>query len=323
MTAPILEPTVGNLARATRALQAGELVGFPTETVYGLAGDATNDRAVAAIYAAKGRPTFNPLIVHVGSPTEAARHAEFPPAAAALARRFWPGALTLVLPRRSNCALSLLVSAGLDSVALRVPAHPAAQALLMICGLPLAGPSANPSGGVSPTRAEHVVAGLGDKVAMVLDGGPCSIGVESTVLSLVGATPQLLRPGGVSRAEIEAVLETGVEIGPDPGDDAAAGLRSPGQLASHYAPGLPVRVNAIDLRPGEALLAFGPTHLSAPTMLNLSPAGDVTEAAANLFAMLRDLDRPGPAGIAVMSIPEAGLGLAINDRLRRAAAPRR
>ncbi len=322
MTAAILEPTLGHLAEAARALQAGKLVGFPTETVYGLAGDATNDRAVAGIYAAKGRPTFNPLIVHVGSLAEAARHADVSPAAEALARRFWPGALTLVLPRRTNCALSLLVSAGLDSVALRVPAHPVAQALLMMSGLPLAGPSANPSGGVSPTRAEHVIAGLGDKVAMVLDGGPCRIGVESTVLSLLDDAPRLLRPGGVSRSEIEAVLAGSIEVEADPDDSAKAGLRSPGQLVSHYAPRLPVRINAVDLRPGEALLAFGPTRLSAPAMLNLSATGDVTEAAANLFAMLRDLDRPGSVGIAVMPVPETGLGLAINDRLRRAAAPR-
>lgn len=320
MPAPILEPTLANLALAARALKEGKLVSFPTETVYGLGGDATNDRAVAAIYAAKGRPTFNPLIVHVGSLTDAARYAAIPPAAEILAKRFWPGALTLVLPRRQNCALSLLVSAGLDSVALRVPAHPAAQALLMMCGLPLAGPSANPSGKVSPTRAEHVIEGLGDKVAMVLDGGPCSIGVESTVLSLLGAKPQILRPGGIAAEQLAAAL--GAEVEAAPAEANTADLRSPGQLASHYAPGLPVRLNAADTRSGEALLAFGPHPPKAERMLNLSAAGNVEEAAANLFAMLRELDRSGLRAIAVMPIPESGLGIAINDRLRRAAAPR-
>jgi L-threonylcarbamoyladenylate synthase len=319
MPAPILEPTLANLALAARALKDGKLVSFPTETVYGLGGDATDDRAVAAIYAAKGRPSFNPLIVHVASLTDAALYAAIPPAAEILAKRFWPGALTLVLPRREKCALSLLVSAGLDSVALRVPAHPAAQALLMMSGLPLAGPSANPSGKVSPTRAEHVIEGLGDKVAMVLDGGPCSIGVESTVLSLLGAKPQILRPGGVTAEQLSAAL--GVEVEVAPAEANATDLRSPGQLASHYAPGLPVRLNATDARPGEALLAFGPQPPKAERMLNLSPAGNVEEAAANLFAMLRELDRSGSNGIAVMPIPENGLGIAINDRLGRAAAP--
>lgn len=320
MTPPILQPTSGNLDIAAEALQEGRLVGFPTETVYGLGGDATNDRAVAAIYAAKGRPSFNPLIVHIASLADAGLYAEIPPLAAVLARHFWPGALTLVLPRRDRCRLSLLVSAGLDSVALRVPAHPVAQALLLKCGLPLAGPSANPSGRVSPTRAAHVVEGLGDKVALVLDGGPCTVGIESTVLSLLETKPRLLRPGGVTAERIAAVLGADLEMAAE--DQNAAAKRSPGQLASHYAPSLPMRLNATTVRPGEALLAFGANPPSAEPLLNLSPTGDLQEAAANLFAMLRELDRPGLSGIAVMPVPEVGLGAAINDRLRRAAAPR-
>ena len=320
MTGQILAPTFGNLALAAKALQAGKLVSFPTETVYGLGGDATNDRAVAAIYAAKGRPSFNPLIVHVGNLTGAARYVEISPAAEVLARHFWPGALTLVLPRRDNCRLSLLASAGLDSVAVRVPAHPAAQGLLLMSGLPLAGPSANPSGRISPTLAEHVIEGLGDKVEMVLDGGPCSIGLESTVLSLLGIKPQILRPGGVTAEQLGAVL--GIDVALAPIEANTTDLRSPGQLASHYAPNLPVRLNATATQAGEALLAFGPNAPQGETVLNLSLSGDLNEAAANLFAMLRRLDRPGMTSIAVMPIPETGLGIAINDRLRRAAAPR-
>jgi L-threonylcarbamoyladenylate synthase len=318
VTAPILEPTLGNLGRAAAALREGKLVAFPTETVYGLGGDATSDRAVAAIYAAKGRPTFNPLIVHVSNFTAAAKLVETTAQAERLAQAFWPGALTLVLPRKPRCGISLLVSAGLDSIAIRVPAHPAAQGLLAMSGLPLAAPSANPSGKVSPTRAEHVAAGLSDKVALIIDGGPCKVGVESTVLSLLESTPRILRPGGITAEQIGAVLDTGIAMAPAP---VTGALRSPGQLESHYAPGLPVRLDALDPHPGEALLGFGPR---APRMatLNLSAAGDLEEAAANLFAMLRALDRPDFSGIAVMPIPEAGLGVAINDRLRRAAAPR-
>ncbi|HVO01263.1 MAG TPA: L-threonylcarbamoyladenylate synthase [Candidatus Cybelea sp.] len=317
-TAPILEPTLANLGRAAAALRDGKLVAFPTETVYGLGGDATSDRAVAAIYAAKGRPTFNPLIVHVASLTAARALVEVTPAAETLAQRFWPGALTLVLPRRLHIKLSLLVSAGLDSVAIRVPAHPAAQGLLLMTGLPLAAPSANPSGKVSPTRAEHVAATLGSKVAMIIDGGSCRVGIESTVLSLLGATPRVLRPGGVTVEEIGEALQMSVETSQDQG----GAIHSPGQLESHYAPTLPLRLNARSAAENEALLAFGPDAPAAPLALNLSAAGDLEEAAANLFAMLRELDRPGLSGIAVMPIPERGLGVAINDRLRRAAAPR-
>lgn len=317
----IVPADIKHITQAAKALQQGLLVGFPTETVYGLGGDASNDRAVAAIYEAKGRPAFNPLIVHVGSLSAAAEYADLSPQAVTLARKFWPGPLTLVVPRLKKCRLSLLVSAGMDSVALRVPAHPVARALLMLCQRPLAGPSANPSGRISPTTAQHVADGLGDKVAMILDGGPCSIGVESTVISLLDETPALLRPGGITAEAIASELGRPVEIAPPIGD-AEAGLHGPGRLLSHYAPERKVRLNATGIEPGEALLAFGPTSLSAAVALNLSPAGDLTEAAANLFAMLRALDRPDVSGIAVMPIPAEGLGIAINDRLTRAAAPR-
>jgi L-threonylcarbamoyladenylate synthase len=317
VTAPILEPTLANLGQAATALREGRLVAFPTETVYGLGGDATSDRAVAAIYAAKGRPSFNPLIVHVSSFTAASRLVEMTPAAEILAQKFWPGALTLVLPRKPRCGLSLLVSAGLDSAAIRVPAHPAAQGLLLMSGLPLAAPSANPSGKMSPTRAEHVAATLGDKVAAIIDGGPCRVGIESTVVSLLNATPRILRPGGITAEQIGEALQMTVEVGSESGP-----LHSPGQLESHYAPILPLRLNADSVAAGEALLAFGAKPPTAELSRNLSAGGDLEEAAANLFAMLRELDRPDFARIAVMPIPETGLGVAINDRLRRAAAPR-
>ena len=317
MSAAVFAPTPGNLALAATALREGKLVAFPTETVYGLGGDATSDRAVAAIYAAKGRPSFNPLIVHVGSLAAAARLVEVNPLAELLARRFWPGALTLVLPRKPRCGLSLLVSAGLDSAAIRVPAHPAAQGLLSMAGLPLAAPSANPSGKMSPTRAEHVAASLGDKVAMILDGGPCKVGLESTVVSLLNTTPKILRPGGITAEQLSEALQMTVEAGSESGP-----LHSPGQLESHYAPILPLRLNADRAADNEALLAFGANPPAAALSRNLSSGGDLEEAAANLFAMLRELDRPEFGGIAVMPIPETGLGVAINDRLRRAAAPR-
>jgi len=317
----IVPADLKHITEAAKALQRGELVSFPTETVYGLGGDATNDRAVAAIYEAKGRPSFNPLIVHVGSLSAAAEYGDLSPAAVTLARKFWPGPLTLVVPRRPKCRLSLLVSAGMDSVALRVPAHPTAQALLMLSERPLAGPSANPSGRISPTTASHVDEGLGDKVAMILDGGPCSIGVESTVISLLDETPTLLRPGGITVEEMAAVLGRTIEVAPQVGD-IEAGLHGPGRLLSHYAPDRPVRLNAASVAPGEALLAFGPNPPQAKIMLNLSATGDLKEAAANLFAMLRELDRPDVTGIAVMPVPAEGLGIAINDRLTRAAAPR-
>jgi L-threonylcarbamoyladenylate synthase len=304
------------IARAAALLRAGRLVAFPTETVYGLGGDATNDRAVAAIFAAKSRPRFNPLIVHVRDLAEGEALVVFNMRARHAAARFWPGPLTLVLPRQPGAGVSLLASAGLDTVAVRAPAHPVAQALLREAGRPIAAPSANRSGRVSPTEAAHVAEDLGDDVAMILDDGPTPVGLESTVLDLSGEAPALLRPGAVA---FEALTELLGPIAP-PG---SALPKSPGMLPSHYAPRLPVRVAATDARPGEALLAFGP---NAPPgfaeVLWLSRSGDLAETAANLFAMLRRLDRPSFTGIAVMPIPEHGLGRAINDRLRRAAAPR-
>jgi L-threonylcarbamoyladenylate synthase len=304
------------IERAARLLRAGELVAFPTETVYGLGGDATSELAVARIFAAKGRPHFNPLIVHVPGLSEAEPLAVFDERARSAARHLWPGPLSLVLPRRAECGLSLLASAGLDSVALRAPAHPVAQALLRAAGRPIAAPSANRSGRISPTTAAHVAADLADEVALILDGGACPVGIESTVLDLTGAVPVLLRPGGVPLEQLTEIFGP-IETAPA-GEDT---LRSPGRLPSHYAPRLPVRLDATSARPGEALLAFGG---EAPpgfaVVLWLSQSGDLAEAAANLFAMLRHLDRPEFTGIAVMPIPESGLGRAINDRLRRAAA---
>ena len=314
MTAAISPAKPEAIARAAKLLRAGELVGFPTETVYGLGGDATNERAVARIFAAKGRPRFNPLIVHVPSLAEAEALAVFNACACVAAARFWPGPLSLVLPRRGDAGLSLLACAGLDTVAVRAPAHAVAQALLRETGRPIAAPSANRSGRVSPTAAAHVAEELGDQVALILDAGPSAVGLESTVLDLSGETPTLLRPGAVTLEQLTGLLGPIAAPGP-------AAPRSPGMLKSHYAPALPVRLEAIDAHPGEALLAFGP---EAPPgfaeVLWLSRSGDLTEAAANLFAMLRRLDKPLFAGIAVMPIPERGLGRAINDRLRRAAA---
>ena len=315
----IVRATPEAVKRAAQLLRGGELVAFPTETVYGLGGEATSEQAVARIFEAKGRPRFNPLIVHVPDLAEAEALALFDERARAAAERFWPGPLSLVLPRRPASGLSLLASAGLDTVALRAPAHPVAQELLRAAGRPIAAPSANRSGRVSPTTAAHVDDEFGDAIALILDAGPCSIGIESTVVDLTGVVPSLLRPGGVP-VETLAGLFGRIET-PAPGDAAP---RAPGRLASHYAPNLPLRLNATAARPGEALLAFGP---GAPPgfaeVLFLSRSGDPAEAAANLFMMLRRLDRPEEfAAIAIMPIPEQGLGRAINDRLARAAAPR-
>lgn len=315
----IVEPTAATIVAAAKLLIDGKLVAFPTETVYGLGGDATNERAVAAIFEAKGRPQFNPLISHVLDTAEAQRFVRWSDTAERLASRFWPGALTLVLPRAEGSTIALLATAGLDTVAIRAPSHPVAQALIRAAGRPIAGPSANRSGAISPTHAEHVAESLGARVPMIIDGGPCLVGVESTVLDLSGGAPILLRPGGVSREAIEAVIGRIALSDALPTGDAAR--KSPGQLASHYAPSRPVRLEATEAGADEGLLAFGPDVPSgAMLMLNLSPAGDLAEAAANLFAMMRALDRPGIGRIAVMSVPETGLGLAINDRLRRAAA---
>lgn len=318
MSAAILPATQEIIASAAALLRAGQLVVFPTETVYGLGGDATSDAAVATIFAAKGRPRFNPLIVHVPGVAAAEAIVEFDERARDAAARFWPGPLTLVLPRRDDCGISLLASAGLDTIAVRVPAHPVAQALLRETGRPLAAPSANRSGQVSPTEATHVAAELGDRVALILDGSRCAVGLESTVLDMTSAAPTLLRPGGVT---MEALTQA---LGPIAAGEGSPDVpRSPGQLASHYAPRLRLRLNATRAEPGEALLAFGP-HPPAgfAAQLNLSSTGELTEAAANFFSMLRRLDRPEFSGIAAMPIPERGLGRAINDRLRRAAAPR-
>ncbi|WP_158044734.1 L-threonylcarbamoyladenylate synthase [Skermanella pratensis] len=323
-TPELVPPSDANIARAADMLRAGELVAFPTETVYGLGADATDDRAVARIFEAKGRPRFNPLIVHVPDQASAEAIVRFDERAERLAETLWPGPLTLVLPRRPDSPLSLLVSAGLDSVAVRFPAHPVARALLKAAGRPVAAPSANRSGAVSPTTPLHVAESLGARVGLILAAGRCAVGVESTVLDLTGEAPVLLRPGGVIAEDLEALLGMPVLRArqEESGDPAAP--KSPGQLASHYAPGRPVRLGANGAAPDEALLAFGPDTFirGGATRLNLSPQGDLHEAAANLFAMLRALDRPEHAAIAVMPIPEQGLGVAINDRLRRAAAPR-
>ena len=297
---------------AADILRGGGLVAFPTETVYGLGADATNDHAVAKIYAAKGRPSFNPLIAHVEDVEQAFGLAQFPAGALTLAARFWPGPLTLVLPRKDGCKVSLLASAGLPSIAIRVPRHPLALELIRAVGRPVVAPSANVSGRISPTTAQHVRDGLGSKVDLILDGGPSAVGLESTIVSFLDETPRLLRAGGLSRDEIEKALGRKLE-------GATAGpFHAPGQLESHYAPSASLRLNAHAWQAGEARLGFG--TLDAP--LNLSRKGDVVEAAANLFAMLHQLDATKPKMIAVAAIPMQGLGEAINDRLRRAAAPR-
>jgi L-threonylcarbamoyladenylate synthase len=304
------------LRAAAHLLGKGELVAFPTETVYGLGADATRDSAVAAIYAAKGRPAHNPLIVHVPDLAAAETLAQVSPEARALAEAFWPGPLTLVLPRRADARLAAAATAGLSTVALRAPAHPLARALLQAFGGPIVGPSANPSGAVSPTTAAHVREGLGGRIAAVLDGGACPVGVESTILGFGPEGPALLRPGGLPSEAIEAALGR-----PLARRNEAEGVTAPGQLASHYAPRAALRLDAAAPRPGEAWLGFGPDPAGARG-LNLSTSGDLHEAAANLFAHLRALDAGGADRIAVAEIPDRGLGRALNDRLRRAAAPR-
>jgi L-threonylcarbamoyladenylate synthase len=301
------------IARATQLLRGEELVAFPTETVYGLGGDARSDLAVARIFAAKARPSFNPLIVHVASLAAAQDYAEFDAEALVLASAFWPGPLTLVLPLREGAGLSELVTAGLPTVAIRVPAHSLARAVIEAFGGPVAAPSANPSGRVSPTRAEHVIEGLSGKIAAVLDGGPCEVGVESTIVSL--APPQVLRPGGLPVEALEAALGGPVPLANDP-----AMPNAPGQLASHYAPEASLRLGTVAPHAGEVLVGFG----RVAGDMTLSASGDLVEAAANLFHILREADRLAGKGgrIAFAPLPETGLGRAINDRLRRAAAPR-
>ena len=323
LTTRLLPADSAGLDVAGALLDTGACVAFPTETVYGLGGDATQPLAVARIYAAKGRPAFNPLIAHVPDLAAAMLEGEFTGAATALARAFWPGPLTLVVPRRPEGTVCDLATAGMDSVALRVPSHPVALALLHRVGCPVAAPSANRSGRVSPTTAAHVLADLDGHIAAVVDGGASPVGVESTIVACMDGHARMLRPGGITREAIEAVLGRALDAAPDsPADRPLA----PGLLASHYAPVAPVRLDAVDIRPGEAALMFGPQHPvgldQAVAAINLSPGGDLVEAAAALFSALRQLDALAPTAIAVVAIPAFGLGEAIRDRLARAAAPR-
>lgn len=318
-----LAANADGIAAAAAILRRGGLVAFPTETVYGLGADATDGKAVAGIYAAKGRPSFNPLIAHCTDLSAARSLGRFDAMAAALATRFWPGPLTLVVPSASGSPVSDLVTAGLDSVGLRVPDHPVAQALLRATGRPVAAPSANRSGRISPTSARHVLEDLDGRIDAVLDGGDTRVGVESTIVACLEDGPVLLRPGGVPRADIELVLRRPLA---EPAGTSGEAPLAPGMLASHYAPAAGVRLDADAIAPGEAALLFGaapPEGLEhASVALNLSASGDLVEAAANLFGMMRRLDATGARVIAVAPIPNEGLGEAIRDRLRRAAAPR-
>jgi L-threonylcarbamoyladenylate synthase len=313
------------IAEAARVLAAGGLLAFPTETVYGLGADATNGQAVARLYEAKGRPSFNPLIAHVADIAAARALARFDADAARLAAAFWPGPLTLVLPKADGCPVAELATAGLDSIAVRVPDHRVARDILAAFGKPIVAPSANRSGHVSPTTAAHVLADLGGRIDLIVDGGAAPVGVESTIVACLGE-PMLLRPGGLPREAIERVL--GRPLAQPPSEMASEddAPLAPGMLASHYAPRTRLRLEAFDVNPGEALLAFGPIlpdgAANASSVLNLSTRGDLVEAAANLFSHLRALDAAGAKAIAVMPIRREGLGEAINDRLTRAAAPR-
>ena len=325
LTTQILPASEAAVAAAARSLSAGGLVAFPTETVYGLGADATNPKAIARLYQAKGRPAFNPLIATVGDLAAAKRIARFDATAIKLAEAFWPGPLTLVLPKTSDCNVAELATAGLDTIAIRVPAHRVARDILRAFGGPVVAPSANLSGHVSPTTAAHVQSDLAGRIDLIVDGGPVAVGVESTIVGCFDEAV-LLRPGGLPRGDIERVL--GRELAQPPGDaDSDSGRPlAPGMLASHYAPRTLVRLDARNVEPGEALLAFGPVAVSgvdaATSVMNLSARGDLDEAAANLFGYLRALDVHGAHTIAVMPVPHHGLGEAINDRLRRAAARR-
>ena len=309
------------IAEAAAKILAGGLVAVPTETVYGLAADATNDDAVARIFEAKSRPQFNPLIIHVASIEMAKRYVAFPALASKLAKEFWPGPLTMVLPRHEDSAVSFLVSAGFDTIAVRMPDHATAQALITAVDRPLAAPSANRSGTISPTTADHVRTSLGDKVDLILDGDACAVGIESTIVEVEGDAVTLLRPGGIARATIERFLGQPVCDGPHTKKPQA-----PGMLESHYAPRAALRLNASAPEEGEAFLGFGAVNSNSPYALNLSPAGDLREAAAHFFKHLHALDRIAAThrlkGIAAAPVPMEGLGEAINDRMVRAAAPR-
>jgi L-threonylcarbamoyladenylate synthase len=321
----LLSTDDAGIAQAAALVRAGGLVAFPTETVYGLGADAANPTAIAHLYQAKGRPAFNPLIAHVGDLAAARKIARFDAAAEELAQAFWPGPLTLVLPKADNCVVADLATAGLDTVAVRVPAHAVAREILRAFGGPVVAPSANLSGHVSPTTAAHVESDLAGKIDLIVDGGPVEVGVESTIVGCF-EQPMLLRPGGVPREEIERVLGHALAQPPQEIESDSAQPLAPGMLASHYAPRTRVRLNATEIAAGEALLAFGLHRLhganDAVAMMNLSARGDLDEAAANLFGYLRSLDAKGAKTIAVMPIPNEGLGEAINDRLRRAAVGR-
>ena len=322
---PILPADSAAVAAAARCLAEGGLVAFPTETVYGLGADAANAGAIARLYQAKGRPSFNPLIAHVGDLGAAMRIARFDAAATALAKAFWPGPLTLVLPKARDCPVADLATAGLDTIAIRVPAHRIAQQILAAFGGPVVAPSANLSGHVSPTTAAHVQADLAGRIDLIVDGGPVDVGVESTIVGCFDQ-PMLLRPGGLPRGEIERVLGRALRQPPADADNESGQPLAPGMLASHYAPRTRVRLNAGTIEPGEVLLAFGSKAIpgvdAAAAVMNLSARGDLAEAAANLFGYLRALDAKGARTIAVMPVPHHGLGEAINDRLRRAAVER-
>ena len=324
LTTKISAENEAAVAAAAHCLGNGGLVAFPTETVYGLGADATNPEAIARLYQAKGRPAFNPLIAHVGNLKAAQQIARFDAQAIALASAFWPGPLTLVLPRADGCAVADLATAGLDTIAVRVPAHPVARAILLAFGGPVVAPSANLSGHVSPTTAAHVQSDLSGRIDLIVDGGAVEVGVESTIVGCFDA-PMLLRPGGLPRGEIERVLGRPLVQPPDEARHDTSAPLAPGMLASHYAPRTPVRLDADRLEAGEALLAFGAHAISGTNassiVMNLSARGDLQEAAANLFSYLRTLDTKGARTIAVMPIPHHGLGEAINDRLRRAAVP--
>lgn len=319
-----------SIAEAASILKGGGLVGMPTETVYGLAANACDGVAVAKIFTAKGRPQFNPLIVHVNDIDAVTEFAHMSVQDEVIAQKFWPGALTLILKRKENCALSDLVSAGLPTVAVRISSHDGARALIKACGFPVAAPSANKSGSISPTTPAHVAQSLGDAVDLILADGACAVGLESTVVDCTGDRPYILRPGGVTADDLSEAL--GEDVSYSLGEEKGESVKSPGQLLKHYAPSITVRLNAIDLEEGEALLSFGSikfmgvkdgggaSDLPDDSVQHLSKDGDLYEAAANLFAMMRALDKPEHKAIAVMNIPDKGIGVAINDRLRRAAS---